>query len=100
MGNYKVFVEFTEDNGTGEVTSYDFERGTSSYTLSPSDQNYFTDVSLIYTAGGTTTPNNPPTISMTSPPNNAQFIQGQTISISANASDSDGSIAKVEFFVD
>ena len=40
----------------------------------------------------------PPTVSLTSPFNNAQFIAGATIRLSANASDSDGTISKVEFY--
>lgn len=48
----------------------------------------------------TTTPpaNIAPSVSITSPANNAAFASGTTINISANASDSDGSISKVEFF--
>jgi YD repeat-containing protein len=40
----------------------------------------------------------PPTISLTTPTNNANFIAGATITLSANALDSDGTISKVEFF--
>ncbi|HEY8399918.1 MAG TPA: cellulase family glycosylhydrolase, partial [Cytophagaceae bacterium] len=43
--------------------------------------------------------NVPPTVSISSPSNNATFTAGQTITITANASDADGSIASVEFFV-
>jgi len=43
-------------------------------------------------------PNVIPTISMTSPASNTSFTTGSTITISANATDSDGTIAKVEFF--
>lgn len=42
--------------------------------------------------------NQAPTVSLTSPSNNASFIAGDNISISATASDSDGSISKVEFY--
>ena len=42
--------------------------------------------------------NNPPNISLTSPSNSASFDLGQTISIAADATDSDGTIALVEFF--
>ncbi|WP_242203555.1 BNR-4 repeat-containing protein [Aestuariivivens insulae] len=44
------------------------------------------------------TSNNPPTVTLTSPTNGAQFDEGTTISIAADASDSDGYITKVEFF--
>ena len=42
--------------------------------------------------------NQPPTASLTSPANGATFIAGANITLSANASDSDGTISKVEFF--
>lgn len=42
--------------------------------------------------------NQPPTVSITSPANNATFSAPATISISANAADSDGTVAKVAFY--
>ena len=39
-----------------------------------------------------------PTISITSPANNASFTEPATITLNANAADADGTIAKVEFF--
>ncbi|WP_299437830.1 carbohydrate-binding protein [uncultured Aquimarina sp.] len=44
-------------------------------------------------------PNNPPSVELTSPGNSASFEVGQIIPLSANASDGDGTIAKVEFFI-
>ncbi len=49
-------------------------------------------------AGGTSTNNPAPSVSLTSPANGTSFSQGSAITLSANASDSNGSIAKVEFF--
>ncbi|AXT56153.1 T9SS C-terminal target domain-containing protein [Aquimarina sp. AD1] len=46
-----------------------------------------------------TNPNTPPTVNVTAPTNGADYQVGQTIPLKANASDSDGSISKVEFFV-
>jgi hypothetical protein len=43
-------------------------------------------------------PNVPPAVSLTSPVNNASFTPGSSITIASTATDSDGSIAKVEFF--
>ncbi|WP_424961288.1 polysaccharide lyase family 7 protein [Ekhidna sp.] len=43
-------------------------------------------------------PNNPPSVSITNPSNNDTFIESDDITITANASDSDGTISKVEFF--
>jgi chitinase len=45
--------------------------------------------------GGT---NQPPTVSISAPANGSTFTVGANIAMSANASDVDGSIAKVEFF--
>ncbi len=42
--------------------------------------------------------NSLPSVSLTSPGNNAAFLQGSVITLTASASDSDGSIAKVEFY--
>lgn len=41
-----------------------------------------------------------PTVSITSPSSGAKFKVGQSIQITANATDGDGTIAQVEFFVD
>ena len=43
--------------------------------------------------------NTSPTVALTSPAANATFTAPATVSLAANASDTDGSIAKVEFFV-
>ncbi|MGV3581664.1 MAG: Ig-like domain-containing protein [Methylophilus sp.] len=45
-----------------------------------------------------TAPNVPPTVSLTSPANNSSYTQGDNIPFAATATDSDGSIAKVEFY--
>jgi hypothetical protein len=39
-----------------------------------------------------------PTVTLTSPTNNAPFLEPATIALSANASDADGSVAKVEYY--
>jgi hypothetical protein len=43
-------------------------------------------------------PNKLPTVTLTAPSNGATFAAPATINLSASASDSDGSIAKVEFY--
>jgi hypothetical protein len=48
---------------------------------------------------GTSAPNTPPTVSMTAPSNNAAVTQGVAVTLGANASDANGSVARVEFFV-
>jgi GH18 family chitinase len=47
---------------------------------------------------GTTTPNQSPTVNLTSPANNSTFNAPATLSITANAADADGSVTRVEFF--
>jgi uncharacterized protein YjbI with pentapeptide repeats len=42
--------------------------------------------------------NRPPTVSLTSPTNNSTVTKGSTVTISANAADSDGSVIRVEFY--
>jgi hypothetical protein len=42
--------------------------------------------------------NLPPSVALTGPPNNATFTEPANIAISATASDSDGSVSKVEFY--
>jgi chitinase len=52
-------------------------------------------------ACGTDNNNNAPSVSITAPSNGQVFsTAGQVITISANASDTDGNVTKVEFFVD
>ncbi|HEY0662515.1 MAG TPA: glycosyl hydrolase family 18 protein [Lysobacter sp.] len=42
--------------------------------------------------------NQPPTVTLTAPANGSSYSAGTNLAITANAADSDGSIAKVEFF--
>jgi len=46
----------------------------------------------------TSTTNIPPTVAIVSPTNNATYTQGKPVTITANASDFDGTISKVEFY--
>ncbi len=48
--------------------------------------------------GDTGGDNQLPTVTITAPSNGTSFTQGDTVSITANASDSDGTISKVEFY--
>jgi chitinase len=47
---------------------------------------------------GNTGGNKPPTVSITSPANNATYTPPASVSITASASDADGTISKVEFY--
>src|SRR5205823_244660 len=44
------------------------------------------------------TVNSPPSVNLTSPTSGTQFIAPAIVSINATASDSDGSVSKIEFF--
>ncbi|SDW65751.1 chitinase [Lysobacter enzymogenes] len=56
--------------------------------------NYYADLG----ACSTGPVNQPPTVSLTAPSNGASYNAGANIAVSANAADSDGSVASVEFF--
>jgi len=62
------------------------------------DQSAVTTSAAIAITVTNPTPNVAPAVSLTSPANAASFASGSTVTISANATDSDGTIAKVEFF--
>ncbi len=64
------------------------------------DQNNISEKAISFTVKEKTTGgnNNAPTITITSPGDNTSFEAGTSIPITVNASDSDGTIAKVEFF--
>ena len=64
-------------------------------TLSSSDISF--DLELIGNTGAIV--NNPPTVALTSPANNATFTEPANITISATAGDSDGSVANVAVYV-
>ncbi|HXQ37687.1 MAG TPA: Ig-like domain-containing protein, partial [Anaerolineales bacterium] len=106
---------------TSTLTQYTFNVNTSSAaTMSASDRFYVwvgvnvttapttnTDgvLSVEGTLNGSTDsyvtaplPNAPPAISLTSPTNNSSYSNPSSITLSASASDTDGTISKVEFF--
>jgi hypothetical protein len=68
--------------------------GTYSLTARATDDKGATTTSTAVTAKV----NNPPNVSVTAPANNASFVAPATVTIQASASDSDGTVAKVEFF--
>ena len=60
----------------------------------PAGAPYYTNLGACDGSGS----NQPPTVSLTSPSAGASFTAGSSITVSANAADSDGSVSKVEFF--
>lgn len=55
---------------------------------------WYLDLGTCSTGGG----NQSPTVALTSPANNATYSAGATITIAANAADSDGTVTQVQFF--
>ncbi|RYX83817.1 hypothetical protein EON83_12780 [bacterium] len=84
---YDIKLEFYEETG-GASVKLEWQRPGQGITLVPQSQLY---------PPSTVSPNLP-TVSLTSPTNGSSFTTGSTINIAANASDSDGTISKVEFF--
>jgi Big-like domain-containing protein/glucodextranase-like protein len=70
--------------------------GTYSLTAKATDNGQATATSSAVLV--TVLPNSPPSVSITAPTNGAGFAAPATISILAAASDSDGSVSKVEFY--
>ncbi len=64
-------------------------------TVKNTDSKCSTDEVLVMV---TSTANVAPTVSLTSPANNSTFTEGKPVTVSANASDFDGTISKVEFY--
>lgn len=60
----------------------------------PAGAPYYTNLGACDGSGS----NQPPSVSLTSPSAGASFSAGSSITVSANASDSDGTVSKVEFF--
>jgi hypothetical protein len=59
---------------------------------------YFDDLIIARKTGTSTSVNKLPTINFTAPLNNKQFTAPAQVQLAASASDSDGTISKVEFF--
>ncbi len=70
------------------------------WAYAPGTGTYWEDAwTLVGECGGTNPPGNvAPTVSITNPTNGQSFAAGSTITINANASDTDGNVTKVEFF--
>ena len=71
--------------------------GTYTVTARATDQLGFTTTSAPVTITVKATTNTPPTAAITAPADGAVFAWKPTVTVSASASDADGSVAKVEF---
>jgi hypothetical protein len=111
-----ITINATASDSDGTVTKVDFYNGATligTDTTSPYSFAWNNVTSGIYSltavatdnggATGTSAPvsitvNAKPTVSITSPANNAQFTSPANITINATASDSDGTVSKVDFY--
>ncbi|MFD2727499.1 BNR-4 repeat-containing protein [Hyunsoonleella rubra] len=86
---------------TSSPYSVNWTIGVGSYDLTAvaTDNESASTTSSAINVTGNSTVNTPPTVSVTSPANGASFNDGDSVTISADASDSDGSVTQVEFFV-
>ncbi len=99
-------VEFYNGNtllGTDTTSSHSFTWsnppvGSITLTAKATDNKGAVSVSAAVNISVTEKPNVVPTVSITSPMDGDQFIQGDTVGITATAADSEGTIAKVEFY--
>ena len=115
--NIAIAANATDANGT--VARVEFYNGTTkigedtsspySYTwVSPAPGNHtltakaFDNLGAVTTSSAVTVsviaPNVSPTVALTSPVHNATFASGSTVTITANATDNDGTVSKVEFY--
>lgn len=85
---------------TSAITSLDLQRAATlrlTNRLASGKDVYLTYVAQTVDFGGGTSINAPPRVSITSPANGASFTAPASITIQAQATDSDGSIARVDF---
>ena len=118
FGPTNITIDATANDTDGTISKVEFFNGatkigedsTNPYSLTWSNVpvgSYTLTVRAIDNLGGSNTSaaviinvvsNAAPTVSITGPTNNATFVATTNITITANANDSDGTIAKVEFF--
>ncbi|HYG77652.1 MAG TPA: Ig-like domain-containing protein, partial [Planctomycetota bacterium] len=89
--------------GTSTTAPYSFTwnnvaAGSYSLTAKATDNSGLSTTSAAVNITVNATINAPPTVTLTSPANGTKFSAGTNITLTASASDRDGSIAKVEFF--
>ncbi len=97
------FYDGTNLLGQDTTTPYTFTwnnptTGTHTLTTKATDNDTATTTSTPITITVNEPPNQPPTVTITNPQNNSSFTKPATISIIASAADTDGNIAKVEFY--
>ncbi|MBA4053721.1 MAG: hypothetical protein C0490_03325, partial [Marivirga sp.] len=120
FANSAITINATASTPTGTISKVEFFNGTNKLGEDLSSPYSFTWNSVVagsysLTAKATNSANavatssaisilvsvatSPPVVDITSPTNNSVFTVGSPVSISANASDTNGSITRVEFFI-
>ncbi len=95
---YQGSTKLGEDTSSPYSYSWNnISAGSYSLTAKATDNDGAVTTSSAISVTVNSTSNNPPTVSITSPNAGATFTEGDMITINASASDSDGSISKVEF---
>ena len=89
--------------GTATASPYNFTwnnvaAGTYSLTAVARDDSGATTTSAARTITVNSPPNQAPTVSLTAPANGASFTAPASITVSASATDADGTVSKVDFF--
>jgi regulation of enolase protein 1 (concanavalin A-like superfamily) len=103
VGNVITGYESANGSTWTQVGSNTFTMGTNVYVglaLSSHVSGVLTTATFdaVSLTGSVPPPNAPPAVAMTSPANGATFTAPATIAVSASASDSDGTVAKVDFY--
>jgi hypothetical protein len=98
-----AFYQGTTLLGTDTTSPYSYTwssvaAGSYSLTAKATDNGGAVTTSSAVSITVNTATNNPPTVSITSPANGATFTAPATITINANASDTDGTISSVAFY--
>ena len=97
-------VTVTLDQGIGAVAAAASRNVapavTTTYTLTATNAAGATTSTAVVTVQPSAPPNAPPTVSLTSPAGGAVVTLGEAVALQATASDPNGSVARVDFFVD
>jgi uncharacterized repeat protein (TIGR02543 family) len=98
---YPLQAPFTADANTLALWHFDEGSGTTTADVSGNNHTGTTVNNPTWVSGypfGGGVPNQPPSVTLTSPVNNSTYTAPATVNLAATASDSDGTIASVRFY--
>ena len=113
-GSAPLTVTFTNTSVNGATYSWNFGDNTAlstdiapthvyqqsgNYTITLTATNQYGSSAISKDITVSIAQNQPPTVSISNPPNNSSVVVGQQIALTANATDGDGSVASVQFRV-